>query len=906
MQAYRQIRRAVSHFGWRTKICLFASLVVLCTIAIGIAGAAAVVFFKQSVQASLGVARLRVDVAAAAGTSVVGIDRAHARLLLARTPEALRREAVDAIRAAAYLEESLQTLEQTFPANAEVLELLALNASIATTRMEIIRSAKARDLRAAAALIASISPAIGRLEALSNAIMRSQQQFLNSSVAAMGQTADHALLVLLVSTCVSVSVVLLAGALFLSMLGKSLRKLQFSEQRMRTHNHILDLLSIGAPLPTILQAITADVEHEAGGRRCAIALGPDLVAVSGQAASPIVDSSGRLLGQIRLGPPAASAGDSTLLVRAAQLTALAIERSRINEEQRLAALVYRNSSEAMSVTDAQGTIIAINPAFVALTGFAAEEVVGRNASVLWAGMQDGIAHAELQLALDASGCWQGELWSRHKDGHSFPTQVSINSIMDDDGRVQRRVTLFADITRKKASEELIWRQANFDSLTQLPNRNMFHERLQQEMQQAHREGRQLALMFLDLDGFKDINDTQGHDMGDLLLQQVAARLQSRVRASDTVARLGGDEFTVILNGLGAELDIAPIADEIRRAIAEPFVLGSETAFLSVSIGITVFPRDGDQFDALLKNADQAMYASKAQGRNRFNFFAAAMQESVVQRMQLTNELRAAAAGSELAVYYQPIVNLASRAICKAEALLRWHSPSRGWVSPAVFIPAAEKAGLILEIGDWVFREASHQALWFRRCIHPDFQVSVNVSPVQFSADDGRLDAWLPHLQRLGMPGNAIALEITEGLLLEGSAAVTSRLAMLRAAGMAISLDDFGTGYSSLSYLNRFDIDTVKIDQSFVRELAEGNNAMALCEAIIVMAHKLGLSVVAEGIETELQRQLLLAAGCDFGQGYLFSPPLPACRFEALLQAGDRSDSAPTAISEANSEPLATT
>ncbi|MDB5797400.1 MAG: hypothetical protein JWP36_1302 [Paucimonas sp.] len=461
--------------------------------------------------------------------------------------------------------------------------------------------------------------------------------------------------------------------------------------------------------------------------------------------------------------------------------------------------------------------------------------------------------------------------------------ISINTelLFDATGEVDLVVSNFSDVTDKKASEELIWHQANYDALTGLPNRRLFQEHLETEMKKSERSQLPLALMFLDLDRFKDVNDTLGHDIGDVLLKEAAHRLRSCVRASDTVARLGGDEFTIILSELDSLAHIAVVAQNILHRMSEPFKLGIESAYVSASVGITLFPQDATDIDTLLKNADQAMYSAKNQGRNRYRYFTESMQQATQARMWMANELRTALSRGQFQLVYQPIVDLVTGQVYKAEALIRWKHPTRGFIDPSVFIPIAEETGLIVEIGEWVFREVAAQVKHWRDHERRSFQVSINRSPVQFRTRTGRTDSWTDFLRKLGVPGQSIAVEITEGLLLEPNAMVVDQLAELREAGVQVSLDDFGTGYSALSYLKKFDIDSLKIDQSFVRNLEANSEDMALCEAIIVMAHKLNIKVIAEGVETEQQRRLLADVGCDFAQGYLFSRPVPADQFELL-------------------------
>jgi diguanylate cyclase (GGDEF)-like protein len=451
---------------------------------------------------------------------------------------------------------------------------------------------------------------------------------------------------------------------------------------------------------------------------------------------------------------------------------------------------------------------------------------------------------------------------------------------------QKAFSLVTEVNQRLLIEQAL-REVNFDKLTGLPNRSVLQDRLQMEIRKAHRDKRSVALLFIDLDHFKEINDTLGHHTGDILLKQVAQRLTASVRENDTVARLGGDEFTVILSEIDDPAVAGEVAEQLLHRLTEPFQLGSDRAYVSASIGITLCPQDADSVAELLRNADQAMYGAKNLGRNRATYFTRSMQEAAQKRRKLSNELREAVSGKQLHLMYQPIVELASGKIHKAEALLRWHHPVRGVISPAEFIPVAEHTGMIVDIGEWVFYEAAAHATRWRK-LRRDFQISINVSPAQFQRQRDARFNWPQHLLKgkraqTDMPME-ILVEITEGLLLDASVAVTKQLLAFRDAGIQISLDDFGTGYSSLAYLRKFDIDFLKIDQSFVLDLEDNPNNLALCEAIIVMAHKLGLKVVAEGVETKMQKDMLKNAGCDFAQGYLFSKPVPADQFERLLRS----------------------
>jgi diguanylate cyclase (GGDEF)-like protein len=432
------------------------------------------------------------------------------------------------------------------------------------------------------------------------------------------------------------------------------------------------------------------------------------------------------------------------------------------------------------------------------------------------------------------------------------------------------------------SEELIWTQANLDPLTGLPNRYMFNDRLEQEIKKSDRSGLPLALLFLDLDRFKEVNDTLGHSVGDNLLKITAQRLKECARKSDTVARLGGDEFTIILSELDDIGSVYRVIESILTSVEEPFHLEDEQAFVSTSIGVTFYPGDAKNAEELIRNADQAMYAAKNAGRNRISFFTKNMQNVAEKRMRLANELHHALAKNQIWVAYQPILELKTGRIAKAEALARWQHPTLGAIYPSEFIPIAEHTGLIIEIGNWIFKQALQQVKLWQKEYDSDFQISVNKSPVQIHEKHVQADAWHLQIKEARLAGKSIVAEITEGILLENNVFINEKLLEFRDAGIQVALDDFGTGYSSLSYLQKFDIDYIKIDQSFVRELETSQQSVALCEAIIVMAHKLGMQVVAEGIETEGQRQQLIDIGCDFGQGFLFSKPVTAEAFDKLL------------------------
>ncbi|MDO9365275.1 MAG: EAL domain-containing protein [Methylotenera sp.] len=603
---------------------------------------------------------------------------------------------------------------------------------------------------------------------------------------------------------------------------------------------------------------------------------------------PIYSHSGKALGTIgiyrRKADISASDDDVLLIKQVANIVGAAIDQSLINDELQLALLIYQNSSEAMAVTGADGTVITINPAFTKFTGYTPDEVIGKNIKILSSGRQDKKFYQAMWHAINTTGFWQGEILNQRKNGEIYTEWLTINTVTNENGSVHRRVAIFSDITNKKEADDLIWKQANFDMLTGLPNRSMFLDRLNQAIKKSLRTNLPLALIFLDLDRFKEVNDTLGHNAGDNLLKEATRRLLSCVRESDTVARLGGDEFVIVLDKLDDLSSIERIAKNLLIKLDEPFYLENEVAYISASIGITLFPNDAADANELLKNADQAMYFSKNTGRNRYSYFTRPMEATAKNRSRLINDLHFALTEGQFCLHYQPIVDLSTGAIDKAEALIRWQHPQRGLVSPAEFIPIAEETGLINDIGEWVFHEAVQQVAIWRTSKNPAFQISINKSPVQFLNKNKTHADWISHLRSLDLPGQCIVVEITEGLLLDNNTSITGQLLEFRDAGMQVSLDDFGTGYSSLSYLQKFDIDYLKIDQSFVRNLSSNSSNMVLCEAIIVMAHKLGMKVIAEGIETQEQRDLLTAAKCDYGQGYLFSKPVPAIEFEKYLNA----------------------
>lgn len=459
-------------------------------------------------------------------------------------------------------------------------------------------------------------------------------------------------------------------------------------------------------------------------------------------------------------------------------------------------------------------------------------------------------------------------------------------ITDESGKPVRMTGINQDITDKILDQELIWQQANFDPLTSLPNRKLFHELLDQEIKTAHRYQESVWMLFLDLDGFKEINDTLGHHAGDELLIQVANRIQSELREADIVARLGGDEFVVIISHTEDNSLIDLVASKLIDSVAQSYTLGSSVVHISTSIGIANYPHDAGNADDLLKYADQSMYVSKKGGKNRISYFTPEFQELALKRIQITADLHRAIAHSEFELYYQPIIDLSSGRIHKAEALIRWKHPDKGMMSPDTFIPIAEETGIICDIGSMVFDLALQQIQTWLPQLDDEFQLSINMSPFQLKIAPEKYQDWTQKLNQYSVSGKQIVIEITEGLLLKSDKLVSDRLQQYRRAGVEIAIDDFGTGYSSLAYIKEFNIDYLKIDQSFTRNLFPGSKELALSETIVVMAHKLGLQVIAEGVETQPQLDLLTAMNCDYGQGYLFSKPLPANEFAQSFITGE--------------------
>ncbi len=563
-------------------------------------------------------------------------------------------------------------------------------------------------------------------------------------------------------------------------------------------------------------------------------------------------------------------------------------RKQAETELRIASVAFE-SQEGMMITDANNVILRVNQAFTETTGYSAEELVGQTPRLLKSGRHDAAFYSEMWECILHTGTWQGEIWDRRKNGEIYPKWLTITAIKDKTGTVTHYVGTQTDITTRKAAEEAIKNLAFYDPLTRLPNRRLLLDRLQHSLASSVRSGRKGALLFVDLDNFKTLNDTFGHDIGDLLLQHVGQRLESCVREGDTVARLGGDEFVVMLedlnkNDIEAAAQTEAIGEKILDSLNQPYQLATHEHHSTPSIGMTLFNGHQQTIEELLKQADIAMYQAKKAGRNTLRFFEPQMQDTITTRAAIENELRKALKNQQFHLYYQIQVDDSHRPL-GAEALIRWIHPERGLVSPAQFIPLAEETGLILPIGQWVLDTACAQLkAWQQEALTRDLVLAVNVSANQFHQADFVAQVQAA-VQRHAINPMLLKLELTESMLFENIEEIIATMNVLKEIGVLFSLDDFGTGYSSLQYLKRLPLNQLKIDQSFVRDIAVDNSDKAIVSTIIVMAQSLGLDAIAEGVETEEQRQFLLDTGCTHYQGYLFGKPVPIAQFEAQLKQG---------------------
>ena len=559
------------------------------------------------------------------------------------------------------------------------------------------------------------------------------------------------------------------------------------------------------------------------------------------------------------------------------------QRVEAEKTLRLQARIFEHSEESILITDAEKRILSVNPAFCRITGYSFEEVLGQTPALLRSERHPDDFYEALWARVEHEGSWHGEVWSRRKGGEDYPSWASISLVRNPKGGVSHYFSIFTDITDRKRAEERIHYLAYYDSLTDLPNRSLFYKLVDQALVEAKRNRLHGAILFVDLNRFKPINDTLGHGIGDQLLKQVGERLRNAVRSEDVVARLGGDEFVVALFDIARREHAAIVAQKLLNALEPAFWVEEHELQVGAAIGISVYPRDGFDTESLLRMADIAMYRAKHSGQDGYAFYSHEMNQRALDRLKIETGLRHGIEHDELLLHYQPKVDIESGRIVGAEALVRWRHPERGLIPPGEFIPVAEESGLVIRLSAWVLEAALRQARAWHANGLPPLKVAVNLSARDFSPGLAQRVASL--LASHGVPPAWLELEITEGMLTHSSDEVIAMMDELSALGVVLALDDFGTGYSSLSYLKRFPIDTLKIDQSFVRGIPADGNDCAIAGAIVSMAQRLGHRVIAEGVETTEQLTFLRSLGCQEIQGYLFSPPVPAEKLEAMVREG---------------------
>lgn len=533
--------------------------------------------------------------------------------------------------------------------------------------------------------------------------------------------------------------------------------------------------------------------------------------------------------------------------------------------------IFKYSNESIIITDAQNRILFVNPAFEIVTGYSAEEVIGKNPRILQSGMQDKQFYKKMWNDIKQHGVWKGEIWNKRKDGELYLEWLTISVVKDQKGNVTNYVAIFSDITEHKRNVEQLTRLALYDTLTNVPNRYLLEKELESIIRMSKKHNQSFALLFLDLDRFKNINDTLGHRVGDMLLKETAQRLKRMLRKQDTIARFGGDEFVIILPNLKHIREAAYMAEKIVESLKRPFCFNHQEIYISTSIGISVYPYDGTDKETLIRMADRAMYQTKKNGRNQYALYHAGMYGNDKQLFQLETALRKALERGEFELYYQPQLDIKTKQIRAVEALIRWNHPEKGFIFPGMFIPLAEESGLITPISDWIMMQACEH-LKQLQLRFPYVKMSINISPIYFQEID-----FLKKLQKtiesVNVNPRLIELELTESAVMPHAEQSVERLTKLKMMGMSIAIDDFGTGFSSLSYLHRFPIDILKIDRSFTKQLSRYQQDSAIVKAIIMMAHSLQIRVVAEGVETKKQYQILEKQSCDFVQGYYVSKPL---------------------------------
>ncbi len=558
------------------------------------------------------------------------------------------------------------------------------------------------------------------------------------------------------------------------------------------------------------------------------------------------------------------------------------QRKQQESELRLWAKVFEGSNEAILITDAKLRIVLVNKTYEKMMGFMEEEVLGVDTAKVGAQLHSHGFFRNLVSVLKERGHWQGELVNRRKNGEKFPTWYSISQVLNAEGQAENYIAIFSDISERKKSRERIDFLAHHDSLTELPNRALLNDRLEMAINTAKRRGEKVGILFIDLDRFKNINDSLGHSAGDQILRQTAARLTSSVRNDDTVARLGGDEFVVLLPRVRDERSLAEVAIKLREELLKPYIVEDMPLHLSPSIGIAVYPDDGDTPSTLIKNADAAMYLAKEKGRNNYQFYTPILNARTLDRLKLEYDLRSALDFGQFELHYQPQIDVRTKHVYGAEALVRWRHPERGLVPPNHFIPIAEEIGLIIPLGAWVIGEAARQVKIWRESGFADLVVSVNISALQFH-QAGFLNEVQGLLETAGTPPSALELELTESMLMTDMEVSIQVLQAFRDQGYRIAIDDFGTGFSCLNYLRRLPVNILKIDQSFVRDMQTDSASLAIVSSIIRLADSLGMETIAEGVETADELVILHGEGCHLLQGYHFSKPLPATNFEQWLK-----------------------
>lgn len=555
-----------------------------------------------------------------------------------------------------------------------------------------------------------------------------------------------------------------------------------------------------------------------------------------------------------------------------------ITQRRIQESQlRLWAKVFEGSNEAILITDSNFRIISVNNAYQTIMGYTEAEVLGVDTLEAGAKLQTYSFYRNLVSVLKERGHWQGELNNRRKNGEEFPCWFSVTQVTDIRGVPENYIAIFNDITEHKNSRAQIEFLAHHDGLTGLPNRLLLNDRLEMAITQAHRQKEHLGVLFIDLDRFKNVNDSLGHSVGDEILKEASSRLISSVRTGDTVSRLGGDEFVVLFPKIHDERNLADLTIKLREKLQAPYQVNGMSLHITPSIGVAIYPEDGEDSDSLIKNADAAMYLAKERGRNNYQFYTPTLNARTLDRLKLESDLRDAINNGDFELHYQPQVVGSSKKIWGAEALVRWRHAARGLISPAEFIPLAEETGLIISLGEWVFSNAVKQLAQWRQQ-QMDLMLSVNISALQFRQTNF-LERIQNIMQTTGLSSEFIELELTESILMNDVEASIQTLKGLRNLGFKIAIDDFGTGFSSLNYLRRLPINLLKIDQSFVREMNHEPESLAIVESIIALAQALGKETVAEGVETQEEYELLQARGCQFMQGYFFAKPMPSAKFE---------------------------